>query len=602
WLIYKYLEDADNINRKRMEEAIAAGDICWHALPFTMHSEVLDASLFALGITLSKALDDRFGLKTVSAKMTDVPGHTRGIVPILQKAGVTLLHVGVNPASTPPDVPPVFIWQAPDDSRVTVMYQKDYGGIMPIPHTSEAVAIRFTGDNHGPQKANQVIEDYDHLQQQFPNADIVASDLNEVAKTVVGVSARLPTVTSELGDSWIHGIGSDPKKIAQLRELSRLRHGWLKSRRINEGSAEDLAFGIPLVKVAEHTWGLDVKTHLQSWDVYTPVALQAARAMPRFKHMEDSWREKRNYIQDAIRTLPEDMNKEVNAALGSLNPGMPDLDRFARITNPGCVIETPHLSLALDPVTGALRQFQNRKTGRQWASVNHPLALFTYQTFSQADYNRFMKQYLTQRPLWALQDFGKPGMEKFEPLSQVYLPRLKTAWNREEEKTHTIFAELEVMDEKGGSVPGCPPRLTTEYSISKTEPTLQITFQWFDKQANRLSEALWLSFVPLADKEAKWAMDKMGQDVDPHDVVKNGGQKLHAVTEGVRYSDKRSQMIIKTLDAPLVAPGKRSLLNFDNARFPPDGGMHFCLFNNVWGTNFVMWFEKDMRFRFTLRG
>ena len=28
--------------------------------------------------------------------------------------------------------------------------------------------------------------------------------------------------------------------------------------------------------------------------------------------------------------------------------------------------------------------------------------------------------------------------------------------------------------------------------------------------------------------------------------------------------------------------------------------MHFCLYNNVWGTNFVMWFDDDMQFRFLL--
>ena len=58
---------------------------------------------------------------------------------------------------------------------------------------------------------------------------------------------------------------------------------------------------------------------------------------------------------------------------------------------------------------------------------------------------------------------------------------------------------------------------------------------------------------------------------------------------------------MKTYDAPLVAPGERKLLNFDNARSAPEAGMHFCLGNNVWGTNFVMWFEDDMRFRFAMR-
>jgi hypothetical protein len=27
--------------------------------------------------------------------------------------------------------------------------------------------------------------------------------------------------------------------------------------------------------------------------------------------------------------------------------------------------------------------------------------------------------------------------------------------------------------------------------------------------------------------------------------------------------------------------------------------MHFNLYNNVWGTNFPMWYEDDARFRFS---
>lgn len=601
WLIHTFLEEADGPSRKRMERAIEAGDIRWHALPFTLHSEALDASLFDLGTTLSATLDDRFGRKTVAAKMTDVPGHTRGIVPRLQKAGIKFLHIGVNPASRPPEVPPVFVWQAPDGSSVSVMYQKDYGGVMRIPHTSEAVAIVFTGDNHGPQSEDDIINVYHRLKKQFSGAKIVASDLSEIGNTISSISSRLPVVNGELGDSWIHGIGSDPKKIAQLRELSRLRKTWIRSGSLQEGGAEDLVFGIPLAMIAEHTWGLDVKSHLKSWDVYTPEALRIARTTDRFQCVESSWQEKRQYVQDAVRSLPEGMNKQAKAALDSLKPIFPDLDRFKNIRNPGNTIESTQFSIALNPVTGALNKLQNRKTGRQWASADHPLALFSYQTFSKADYDRFMNQYLTARFGWALQDFGKPGMEKFEPLSRVYLPRLKSAWRREDEKTCSILVELEVLDETGTAISGCPERLTTEYTISKTEPAIEMTLQWFGKQANRLPEAMWLSFVPAVDNDGNWVMDKMGQDVDPRHVVDNGGHKMHAVAEDIRYSDSRDTVVIETLDAPLVAPGERTLLNFDNANPSPKEGMHFCLYNNVWGTNFVMWFDDDMRFRFKLR-
>src|SRR5512133_28581 len=158
WLIYEYLEQADAAGRKRMEEAIAHGDIAWHALPFTTHSENMDPDLFRFGLTLSKELDQRFGKHTIAAKMTDVPGHTRGIVPLLAEAGVEFLHIGVNGASTPPDVPPVFIWRDPPSAReVMVMYHKgSYGDLMLVPNLADAIAFAHTGDNLGPQSVEQL--------------------------------------------------------------------------------------------------------------------------------------------------------------------------------------------------------------------------------------------------------------------------------------------------------------------------------------------------------------------------------------------------------------------------------------------------------------
>lgn len=600
WLIHSYLAQADADNRKAMEDAILAGDICWHALPFTTHSEALDASLFEAGMMLSRNLDERFGKTTISAKMTDVPGHTRGIVPLLQRAGVRLFHIGVNGASMPPETPPVFVWQAPDASRVAVMIQKEYGGIMRIPHTEEAVAILFTGDNHGPQTAAQVAEAYDSLQNQFPGAEVVASDLNEVARVVAGVEQALPVVKAELGDSWIHGIGTDPWKIARMRELARLRKAWLQSGLLPAGSPEDLAFAIPLALIGEHTWGLDAKSFTETWDIATPEALAAIRNTAPIKRLEASWQEKRQYLQDAVNSLSEDRKAEAQAALAALVPVLPDLGSFEKMADPGSVIETDTLSFALDPTTGAIGQLQNRQTGRSWVSPAQPLGVFAWQGFSQADFDRFLSQYLTVRADWAVLDFGKPGLENLDVPSRTCTARLKTAWHREEDDAQILLAELEVADDTGSLPPGCPRKLYAEYRVSKERPQVHVTLYWLEKAANRLPEALWFSFVPATEPDGAWTLDKMGQDVDPRDVVMNGGRKMHAVSGGVRYVDKANALHIASLDAPLVAPGERGLLNFDNALPDPAGGMHFCLCNNVWGTNFVMWFDDDMRFRFLL--
>jgi hypothetical protein len=125
--------------------------------------------------------------------------------------------------------------------------------------------------------------------------------------------------------------------------------------------------------------------------------------------------------------------------------------------------------------------------------------------------------------------------------------------------------------------------------------------QWFDKPACRLPEAAWFTFAPHVQDPSHWRMDKLGEWVSPLDVIRDGNRTLHAVNLGVAYRGPEAGLLIETLDAPLVAPGARSLLNFDNAQPSLEQGLHFLLYDNVWGTNFRMWYDEDARFRFVVR-
>ena len=60
-------------------------------------------------------------------------------------------------------------------------------------------------------------------------------------------------------------------------------------------------------------------------------------------------------------------------------------------------------------------------------------------------------------------------------------------------------------------------------------------------------------------------------------------------------------MSIESIDAPVVAFGKQSPINFSNDQPDPRSEIHFSLYNNAWGTNYIQWFGEDMRFRFLIR-
>jgi hypothetical protein len=141
-----------------------------------------------------------------------------------------------------------------------------------------------------------------------------------------------------------------------------------------------------------------------------------------------------------------------------------------------------------------------------------------------------------------------------------------------------------------------------EMLLSKAEPVIYLNFSWFHKPATRLPEALWLSFRPLAPDPTGWTLEKSGEQVSPLDVVQSGNRHMHAVSKGFSYKDGRGAFFVETLDAPVVTMGVKSPLPFSKLQPDLSGGVHCNLFNNAWGTNYVMWFGEDMRFRFLLRG
>jgi hypothetical protein len=600
WLLYCYLEQANAQDRKRMENAIARGDIAWHALPFTWQTELLDRSAIAGCLGFSKALDRRFGRTTTGAKMTDVPGHSRGLIAPLQEGGVQFLDIGVNAASTPPDVPAVFVWKDPRGASLIVMYHRaEYGGVVRVPGSKLVVAVEVRDDNSGPHTPEEIRGIHSKLHAQFPKAAIRATDLTAIANAVKPHEHALPALTQEIGDTWIYGVPSDPLKVARFRELLRLRRRWIGSGKFSVGDATDLALLKHAALAAEHTWGTDTKTWLD-FEHYTPAALRQMLIRPNYRTVTNSWAEKRADINAGVATLPAQLRSEAEQQFARLKPVRPDTSRLTAHA-PAALLEGEHFIIGLDAETGAIVKLRDKETKREWASRQNPLALFTYQTLSQNDYDKFLASYITLHTDWAPKDFGKPNIQKFDAQSRSWGTKLIACYRAEEEDAHRLVAQMRVDAPSGGETTAFPRELWMTLRASKTEPVVRITFAWFGKDANRMPEALWLGFRPIAPLKDGWMLTKVEQPVSPFDVVSGGNRHMHAVSRDVHYRDAVGDLTIETLDAPVVALGERSPIAFSKEQPDLSQGLHFSLFNNAWGTNYVQWFGENMQFRFLIR-
>ena len=76
---------------------------------------------------------------------------------------------------------------------------------------------------------------------------------------------------------------------------------------------------------------------------------------------------------------------------------------------------------------------------------------------------------------------------------------------------------------------------------------------------------------------------------------------MHAISEKISCNEGQNTLEINTLDAPVVAVGSRTPLNFSLDPPTLSQGIHFSLFNNAWGTNYIQWCGGDWQYRFTLR-
>ena len=601
WLLYEYLEEASPQARKQMEEAIVAGDIAWHALPFSWQTEMLDQSMIEGCLGFSAALDQRFGRKTIGAKMTDVPGHTRSIISPLVAAGITLLDIGVNPASTPPDVPGAFLWKDTNDSSLIMLYHHHaYGGTLIIPNSDLAIEVNVRVDNNGPHTREEIKQVYADLRRRFPNATVEAGNLSAVATAVAAFREHLPVVTQEIGDTWIYGVPSDPVKVARYKEMARLRKEWIQQKQFAIGDATDRQLLRRLSLAPEHTWGTDTKRYVD-YENYESKDLIKVLDKPGYRTMERSWKEKRDDIDASIATLPSQLRQQAASRLSRLQlpaPSPQALQSHAAAKE----IDCEQFVLALDARTGAITKLHSKKTGRDWASEQHPLALFVYQTLSKADYDKFLDDYVVSKDWWAPRDFGKPNIEHFHAESRDWFPTLQNCWVGKERNDIRIVAELKIEDpaHKSQGRASWPESMYLELVLPAAEALVHATFFSINKVPNRMPESMWLTFNPEVSDVSGWSLEKVGQQVSPLDVVRGGGRAMHAVTGPVRYQDAHGSFELETLDAPVMAVGERSPLNFSHSLPDMRHGIHVSLFNNAWGTNYIQWDGGDWTYRFTI--
>ena len=417
-----------------LKAAAAAGDVHWHAFPHNAELEMGNPTLLAAGVNMTHSLDASLGLppKRVLSQR-DVPGISRAAIPVLKRAGVHAVSVGVNTASMYPRVPKIFRWADPasEEEIYAMWHGRGYGGFsvaeaVRVPGLSHALVTDWNGDNQGPSGALKLVQLFEKISKEFPNAAVFVSTFDNFTSLLDPFKANLPVLTQEIGDTWIYGTPSDPVKQATMRASMR---AW--AAYVAQGGAQDAVYlnaSRLLVKSIEHTWGDHVELgawqQAASWgntqfehDRHSPESKGTAT----FQFLESTWWEQREFCTDvAAATLREAghplwkdyLEPELRALNEPVRAPDPAAEGFAPF-HPGDgsgPVKVGGATLGFDPATGALNQLVDGR-GRHWATAANTLLGFNYQTYNITQFQAFQRAYsnLTNPPSYFPHDFGKPN-------------------------------------------------------------------------------------------------------------------------------------------------------------------------------------------------
>ena len=379
----------DPARKKQVEDAVRAGNLVAHALPFSMQSETaeLEKTQMVAGMHFSTDIAHRYGLPLPrGAKATDVPDQIWELPTLLRHAGVNFMQIGVNDMTTPAKVPMLFWWQGPDGSRLLTMLNDRYGSPQSPPDDwpySTWLYVHMTYDNQGPPSPETMQADLDYYQKRYPGAKVKVGQLSDFYDAFNrGEFSSVPVVHADMPDCWVYGFTSSPggdNAIADGRPLqsaveflATLNSTWGIAT-FNPSQAIADAYEQSLLW-SEHTWGLASQNHVHFHFVKDgDITRGEPQPVEGVAAVEASYKEHLDYAQNVGKILAKPCADELGALAAAVhvegqrivvfNPLPWQRDDVARVSGTwaaGAAVQSPDGTLTQCETNGTSLSFVAR--------------------------------------------------------------------------------------------------------------------------------------------------------------------------------------------------------------------------------------------------
>lgn len=580
--------------KEKLDALIRSGQISWHALPYTSHYDACGPEDMIRGLQMARELSEEFGMPLHTAgKLTDVPGQGRLVPEVLAGAGIEFLHIGVNDFAPPPEVPPIFRWEAPSGRSMVTMLNSGYGtGIIPPDSWpfSTWIAILSTVDNSGPQSAEMVKSLVGQIRARYPEAEIRCASLETAWQALREEDlSGLPVVRQDLADTWIHGIASYPRETGIIRRvrgrLNRAENALLSApEKVLPAADEAIRKAYRAMNMyTEHTWGLDVKTWLgkiPDFDGFDGFRRNSGACA----FMEKSWEEQRERAREAERFCGE-----AERLLGIEGKAENPPENWTALQGEQTV-ENALWKVSFGADSGTIHSVVDKRRGRTVLQEKNGKGAVAYrhEVYGAEDLTEYLRRYAFRFYNWGIDDNGRIVYPPF-CTHRTDVPQL-TACEGSGGQVRLTFAG----NEKGGDA------RKVQLTLDLREDRFRIRLALSGKKATPYVESGELCF-PFASGNPAFYINKAGSVLRPEtDIAPCANHAFYALEYFAAVEEEGGMYAIVSLDAPLVSIGENGVHQYRRTYEPHAAEYRFDLFNNMWGTNFPQWIEGDFAFAFEL--
>ena len=564
YLLMQMVEHCPNDKKERLKALIEKDQIVCHALPFTMHTELLDEKLLNKMFLWTDEYASTYQKSfPVAAKMTDVPGHTSAIIKPLISRGVKFLHLGKNGASLAPNVPLLFWWEDLQGNRILTMYNQNYGSNLFPPKGWKYpvwLALCQTYDNAGVQDKGYIEE----ISMQVENSgfDFTTGSLDDFAREILKCDlSDLPVVKGELANTWVHGNGTYPKAMGEFRRIKAMFYE-LEKVALENGSdisKEQNEFYKNALVFCEHTFGINILRYFGQNRAFEKDGFAAERkSRKEYAFAEESWAEQESRVE-IMRNIADVVQKKL------------DYQRKDKVEE--------NLTLSVNIKKSKVFIEDGEKRYALW---------YEYKIFGANQMANFQRRYLTRFFDWSISDFGRNYYPEIPSKTFRWLPQ---AVERRGNRIYIPFKTPKASAEEYGNV------VSGTLILWQEEGKIRLSLDCDLKNATAMLEA-GNFIVETYEKGEQFIVEQGGNAVNiDTDIVENANQILWSVDRFARIDNT----VLYTYDAPLVSFGENAIYEFNGGK-PRNKKPRFVvnLFNNQWGTNFPQWIEGKFVFDFAI--